>query len=556
MAHTLLGVDLGAHSLKTCRLEAGFRKATLLGVTIEPAAPADAANASQDLIWRIGPQLRALKVAIAARRESVEEVAIALPGEHITFRTVDLPFSDPRKIESVLGYELESEVLAPIEELVIGYVVIGPHGADTRVLTAAAPRALVAAIVKVATELDLPLRLIGAAPLAFATVVPPWNPSQDPAVGPEPPSLVIDIGHEHTTLCVAHAGKPELARAVPRAGRHFTDAIAAAFHLDGEAAERAKLDSGFIGHPGMRAESPGQLKMDECMREAAKPLLRELRQTLAAYRAAWGEPIGRAFLTGGGARLVGLREHLAEALGLAIEPLPWPSRDGWAEVPADQADRVLVAAAIADSVAAGGPQVNFRKGEFAFRSDYSFVRGKVVSLAASVLVVLAFAALNAFASLRGLKREHETLSARLKKESMELFGKELLAGEVSDELKGGSGQKAGTQAPPIPTVTAFDLLDEISKRVPPGDKMKLDILELDIKPKKTFLKATAETAQQVDDLTDALSKIECFEDVQKGKLSSVTGPTPPVDPKAQPGDKPPAPPELKQFTLTITTTCP
>ena len=86
----------------------------------------------------------------------------------------------------------------------------------------------------------------------------------------------------------------------------------------------------------------------------------------------------------------------------------------------------------------------------------------------------------------------------------------------------------------------------------------LDILELDIKSRKIFLKATAESAAQIDALSEALSKVECFDDVQKGKVSSVPAPpgsAPPPPPAGADTDKPPAPAELKQFSLTIETKC-
>jgi hypothetical protein len=102
----------------------------------------------------------------------------------------------------------------------------------------------------------------------------------------------------------------------------------------------------------------------------------------------------------------------------------------------------------------------------------------------------------------------------------------------------------------VPNLTAYDVVDEISKHVPPADKGKLDILELDIKPKKTYIKATAETRAQIDELAGALEKIECFEKVETGKVSSVTAP--PSGENAA-GDKAR---EWKQFTLDITTTCP
>ena len=99
-------------------------------------------------------------------------------------------------------------------------------------------------------------------------------------------------------------------------------------------------------------------------------------------------------------------------------------------------------------------------------------------------------------------------------------------------------------------MTAYDLLDEISKHAPAGDKTKLDILELDIKPKKTYIKGTVETAAQFDELAAELGKIDCFENVEKGKLSQMTAPPSGPNPTGEKAR------ELRQFSLTITTTCP
>ena len=77
---------------------------------------------------------------------------------------------------------------------------------------------------------------------------------------------------------------------------------------------------------------------------------------------------------------------------------------------------------LALAAAAPVPQVNLRKAELAYRTDYSYLRGKAGYLAAAVLAILAFAAINAAASLRGLRKEGEALETRLRKETIELFG--------------------------------------------------------------------------------------------------------------------------------------
>ena len=82
-----------------------------------------------------------------------------------------------------------------------------------------------------------------------------------------------------------------------------------------------------------------------------------------------------------------------------------------------------------------------------------------------------------------------------------------------------------------------DLLDQISRKVPSDDKIKLDIMELDIRPKKTFIKGTVDSAAAVDEIGAKLKEIECYEDVSKGAITEVSG-------------------GGKQFTISINSKCP
>ena len=71
----------------------------------------------------------------------------------------------------------------------------------------------------------------------------------------------------------------------------------------------------------------------------------------------------------------------------------------------------------------------------------------------------------------------------------------------------------------------------------PPTSVKLDVGELDIRPKKTFIKGTVDTAAAVDEMAAKLKEIDCFEEVTKGAITEVSG-------------------GAKQFTLTIGAKCP
>ncbi len=547
MAHKILGIDLGAWSVKVAELEAGFRQSKLVGLYSRPLLPREEGETD------LARAARTVAELIADEELEPEMCATTLGGE-ATLRLVTLPFSDPKKIEQVLGYELESVIMGEVDGLVIDSVVASTTGTSTNVIAVAAPREMVQAVIDAMAAISAEPRVIGAAALSYAAL-------RGQAFDDAQPQMIVDIGHRHTHVCVVQAGRVLFARSIPRGGEDVTAAIADAFRMSPDDAERAKHEQAFILPAGQVPELPSHRKVDQTVREGVRPVVRELRQTLSAYRAGGGAAPERLLITGGGARLRGLVEHLEIELGLPSARLELDIASPFLDPELAQRLRARTDEEVSESLglglpaqalglalaaAAPVPQVNLRKGELAYRSDFSYLRGKAAYLAAAVMAILMFAAINAAASLRGLHKEADALEARLKRETVELFGEPRLDGKaVSEELR--AGPKGGG-GPPIPTLTAYDVLDEISRHVPPADKGKLDVLELEIKPKKVYLKATAESAAQVDELASALEKVECFEKVEKGKISSVTA-TPSGESTVNEKH------ELKQFTLTINTTC-
>ena len=555
MAHKILGIDLGTYSVKVAEISAGFRTSQLTGLFERPLLPAVEGET---------PLARAARTAaelIADQKLDAEMFATSLGGD-ATLRLLTMPFSDPKKIEQVLGYELESQILGELDGLVYDSVVsttrLGEGGtATTNVIAVAAQKDVVRAHIDALAAIGAEPRVVGAAALSYAALRGHAFPSGGAAEGAGETVAVVDFGHRHTNVCVVRDGTVLFARSIPRGGEDVTVAIAEQFRMSLEDAASSKHAQAFLAQPGVAFPSAAHQKVDAVVREAVRPLMRELKQTVAAFRAAGETGPDRVLVTGGAARLNGFVEHVENELGVTAARLSLIADDPFLD-PA-MADRArngepiaaleLPAQALGLALAAAAPvpQVNLRKAELAYRTDYSYLRGKSGYLAAAVLAILAFAAINAAASLRGLRKEGEALEARLRRQSIELFGEPRTDGKaISEELRG--GPKGGV--PPVPLMTAYDLLDEISHHVPGADKGKLDITQLEIKPKKTYIKGTAETAAQVDALADELGKIECFEKVEKGKISTVT---------AKPsGDNPTdeKPRELKQFDLTITATCP
>jgi hypothetical protein len=204
------------------------------------------------------------------------------------------------------------------------------------------------------------------------------------------------------------------------------------------------------------------------------------------------------------------------------------------EAAAPDSDVYALAGAIALAAARGSREIDFRRGPFVYRANFSILRQKGMHLAGLAAALVLAGAIDLGSKSSSLNAERKALDKELAAETQELFGKPRDDAEAVTELlrKGFREDLA-----PLPKATAFDLLDQISRKVPPADKVKLDVAELEIRPKKTFIKGTADTATAVDEIAAKLKEIDCFEEVTKGAITEVSG-------------------GAKQFTLTIASKCP
>ena len=104
-------------------------------------------------------------------------------------------------------------------------------------------------------------------------------------------------------------------------------------------------------------------------------------------------------------------------------------------------------------------------------------------------------------------------------ETTSLFGEAKTDGAaVTAELNSALQQDKGGAS--HSQVTALDLVEDISRAAPEskdGSPARLDVMELHIKPKKIDLKATAASAQYVEDFAAGLAKLSCVKGCRRAR---------------------------------------
>jgi general secretion pathway protein L len=571
MPNRIVAVDLGSYSIKMVTLSAGFRSAQIVNV-VERAVPHGERG---DAMKRSAVVLQEM---LRGRQQDHDALYLAVPGNLVSSRILEFGFRGLKRadLERAVGSELEALLPYDLDEMVYSFDSLprdlGPKEAEgdgkaesvvgdgdptfvsARIVAGAPPPGVVAApttglrVFACAMALERARELLGLAtvggeqprglivgPTTFSRIVE-RAPTVSAAHGAGEPVAVIDIGHQRTDVCVVKSGRVIFARTIERGGRDITEAIARSWNIPHEEAEKAKHADGFVASTAEPATSEAWLRIHKVVSAELDPLVRDLRRTLKLFRAETGGAVACALAVGGGARLRGMPSFLTEQLGLPVGGIG--PDDGKQILGQDvdygvAVDVACCAIGLALDGAAGGVMHDLRMGELAFKADFSFLRQKVAHLAAAVLLIVAFAAGNAYAALYNLRKAETVLTERVAVESMQATGKQLMPAEIL-ELVGPT--EAGAPESPLPKMTAYDLLGEISSKLPPRGEVTLNVTDLDIRPGQVSLRGTAASNTEVGAIEKALKSIECFQSVSRPSIQSV-------------GD------DVKEFKVTIKANC-
>jgi type IV pilus assembly protein PilM len=152
-------------------------------------------------------------------------------------------------------------------------------------------------------------------------------------------TAVLDVGRDNLDLVIQSDGVLYFARSATGGGRRFTDAVDGVLALGYEGAERYKCSRGAILVGGAGAGDPGATKVSGALCEVADSLAASLRSATMFCRAQAKLKelnLERIVLSGGGSRLEGLTEYLAEKTRLPVDVLDPASRMDISSLPRDQ----------------------------------------------------------------------------------------------------------------------------------------------------------------------------------------------------------------------------
>ena len=500
MATKIVGLDLGTHSVKVSELVTTFRNFELVGFGSEPVE-VEAEEA-------VTPALLAAAARRLLDRRGLlgETVICALPPETVTTVTLEFPFDQPKKLQAVLPFQLDEVIPFDVEDVVHDYQIIErrPDG-GAKVLVSYVKSEVFRDFLEALSAEGIDPKVVSVGPLSW------YNLYEHLFGGSTAPVAVLDMGHTHSELCIFDGGEPVRIREIPAGGREVTQALAHVFKVEVAQAERGKLAEGALLAPGESADAQGrrQLIHDTCV-EALQPVLRELRRSLSAHDMATGRSVERLLLTGGASQLKGLAAWLQGLLGIPVEALD-PLSTAFNKL-ADRGERVrpYIGRSLALSLRAfqrtHHSMVDFRKGEFAYTGDFGFLRGRIISVGVSLMMIVVLGAMVAVSRKRVLEAEYLTLQNQTRALSTEILGQENEDADLLFSTITAQQKQEGT----IPEVSAFEVLKELSDHISFELKVDVDNLDIDLSRRKLQIQGKTNVAGDVERLVDAIRQTSCF----------------------------------------------
>lgn len=503
MAQLTVGLDLGFEQLRRVRLHSSFRSVEVVDF-LEVEIPKDDR-----------PHFERLAEAVAAlggQAGQADVTATALPGSAVSVRTLELPFSDPKRIAQTVGFEIEGQIPFSLDEVVYDSLRVARTGQGVRMLAAVCPLEQMERWLKMLRDTGWDPALVGADCLAYSSL------GEHLPTPEEGRAAILDIGQRLTSICIFGPEGVEFARTLSSGGLDMTQAIAQTFELDLARAEHAKREQGFLETDQRPALTPAQEQFSEVLKRTLSVLTRELRQTLATHCTLIGKSVSKIWLCGGGAEVDQLDTFLAEQLGLQVERLR-PEHiaiEGIERLQGTETRSLtwIKALGLALHAHQGGRAgwLNLRRGPFAFKGDFSAFRGKMIQVGVGLLILALLGIGQVVVKYVSLSTTDTALNDRVRETTKAILGKPYDNIDIALNIV---KTNTSPEADPLPRTTALKALYEIHARIPP--ELKVRFRSISISPTRIRLEGFADVFESITKIKESLEKYECFKEVQQGK---------------------------------------
>jgi general secretion pathway protein L len=161
---------------------------------------------------------------------------------------------------------------------------------------------------------------------------------------------------------------------------------------------------------------------------------------------------------------------------------------------------------------AKAPRFNLRRGEFAFKGDYDYLKDKMGLLASFAATLLLLLIASGVVRNSVLARREAQVDKVLCDVTQRILGSCEKNYDIAlNRLKGVESPAAA-----LPKLSAVNLLAELTQRVPADVPVTFDRIDIDLE--RISVRGVTDSSKQIDTIAAALRGHRCFKEVKEGKV--------------------------------------
>ncbi len=503
----ILGIDLGTYSVKISQIERGFGEFKLVNFYEVPLV-------GEEVLTYEQAAAAALIRFFENNPIHYDTCSLSIPGNLVSFRNLEVPFSSTRKIDSVIEFEMEAVVPFDVEKLHFDYSFLSSQPNRSELLVAYLHIEVFKKILQQIQNSGIEPRYVGVDTLDLSYLK---YTGLLPAQGQ---FALLDLGHTKSNLLVFEGDRLLGARCISWGGIHLTHALAKAMNIPIDQAENYKHNQ---LQWNINGDDPVSVTIGQCLDD----LKIQLKQTLFSFYEKKAPPLEAFYLMGGTSKLAGIDNFFSNIFNINVSHLDVLD-DRYTTFFDREKARPIIPNSLAQALRAVFPnkgiKMNFRRGEFAYKKDIELLGGsfkKAGALAASVAALGLIYFIVAYFSLSSQAgKMNQSMTKLLKSAAIDVpkTGKQsptatvsLLNGKITsleDKLK--KVQGGGH--------SSLDILKMISASMPQREELVIDIDDLNISPDRVRMEGRTVSYEGVDKVKASMEKIKIFKNVQTGNV--------------------------------------
>ncbi len=307
---SVVGVDIGSSAVKVVELKAGGKggdEFQLVNIGMEPLPPEAIVDGA---IMDSGAVIDACQRVFSSQKIKTTDVATSVSGNAVIVKKISLPQMSQEELAESIHWEAEQYIPFDIQDVSLDYEVIeGGGGGNMDVLLVAVKKDKISDYTSAISQAGKNASIVDVDVFALQNCY-----EINYGIDPGRVVALLNIGASIMNINIIKGGTSIFNRDIAAGGNQYTDAIQKDLNLGFDQAEALKK--------GERVDGAAPENLHPIIQAVSENVALEIQKTFDFFRATSSEDrIDRIFLSGGTAKIQGLRDLLADRFEAGVEIL-------------------------------------------------------------------------------------------------------------------------------------------------------------------------------------------------------------------------------------------